>query len=105
MTETINIYKTGDIAASQCLVTLEAFIGDMDNAELADDSTVDVSEAVTAINGLICALDQRDAEIERLRAENTMLRGAMMTIRTAVNAIEQFARDNEQIAPDRENGT
>lgn len=68
MTETIKVYETSDVGASQSLVTLEGFIGDMDNAELADDSTVDTSEAVIAINGLIHSLEQRDAENERLRA-------------------------------------
>jgi hypothetical protein len=71
--DTIKTYQANDVGASQCLVTLEGFIGDMDNAELADDSTVDTSDAVTAINGLIWSLEQRDAEIERLRASHAEL--------------------------------
>ena len=71
--ETIKVYHGNDVGASQCLVTLEGFIGDMDNAELADDSTVDTSDAVTAINGLIWSLEQRDTEIERLRAALTKI--------------------------------
>lgn len=66
-TETIKDYVTSDIGASQSLVTLEGFIGDVENAETVDDGTFDCSDAVTAINGLIFSLEQRDAEIERLR--------------------------------------
>ena len=69
MTETIKTYQGNDAGASQCLVTLEGFIGDMDNAELADDSTVDTSDAVTAINGLIHSIERSESENERLRAE------------------------------------
>jgi hypothetical protein len=73
MADTIKTYQANDVGASQCLVTLEGFIGDMDNAELADDSTVDTSDAITAINGLIWSLEQRDAEIKRLRASHAEL--------------------------------
>lgn len=66
--ETIKNYETDDVGASQSLVTLECFIGDMEGAELADDSTVDASDAVTAINGLIFSLERRDAEIARMRS-------------------------------------
>jgi hypothetical protein len=62
-----------DVGAGQSLVTLELFIGDMDSAELADDSAIDVSDAVTAVNGLIHSLESRDAEIERLQAERDEL--------------------------------
>lgn len=65
--ETIKTYQGSSIGASQCLVTLESFIGDMENAELADDSTVDASDAVTAINGLIWEIERREAEVERMR--------------------------------------
>lgn len=68
MGETIKTYTGPDVGASQCLVTLESFIGDMDNAELADDSTVDTSDAVTAINGLVWSLERREARINQLGA-------------------------------------
>lgn len=58
--ETIQTYKGSDASVSCCLVTLEGFIGDMDGAELADDSTVDASDAVTAINGLIWSMERRE---------------------------------------------
>src|SRR5580765_812863 len=74
--ETIKTYKTSDIGASQSLVTLETFIGDMDNAELADNSSVDTSEAVIATNGLILSLEQRDAEIAHLHHECERLQAA-----------------------------
>lgn len=94
----IKTYQGSDIGVSQCLVTLEGFVGDMDNAELADDSTVDTSDAVIAINGLIWSLEQREVEIERLefrfkrecyltvdlRAEVEKLRAALATIRAFV---------------------
>lgn len=60
-----------DVGASQCLVTLESFIGDVDGAELDNGDVLDATDAVTAINGLIWSLEQRDAEIERLRAAQT----------------------------------
>lgn len=66
--ETIKTYQDSSVGVSQCLVTLEGFVGDMENAELADDSTVDTSDAVIAINGLIGEIERREAEIERLRA-------------------------------------
>lgn len=65
--ETIRNYKTSDTGASQSLVTLECFIGDVDGAELADDgSIVDASNAVAAVNGLIHSLEQRDETINLL---------------------------------------
>lgn len=67
--ETIKTYAGSDVSVSQCLVTLESFIGDMDNAELADDSTIDTANAVTAINGLIWSMERREAMIERLLAD------------------------------------
>jgi hypothetical protein len=66
--ETINTYVTSDVGASQSLVTLENFVGSVDNAELADSSSIDTSDVVTALNVLIYSLERRDAEIERLRA-------------------------------------
>lgn len=75
--ETIKTYTGSDIGASQCLVTLEGFIGDLDGKTIGtetasglfdDEGTVDTSDAVTAINGLIFSLEQRDAEIEKLLA-------------------------------------
>lgn len=65
--ETIKTYQ-GGADAGQALVTLEGFIGDMENLETVDDGTVDASDAVTAINALIWSLEKRDAEIEKLRA-------------------------------------
>jgi len=79
--ETIKTYQGSDAAVSQCLVALENFIGDVDGETLAsdapdgglyDEGTVDASDAVTAINGLIFALEQQDAlraEVERLTKE------------------------------------
>jgi hypothetical protein len=66
--ETIKTYQGSDVGASQCLVTLENFIGDCDGAELEAGGALDGSDAVTAINGLIWSLEQRDAQIARLRA-------------------------------------
>lgn len=89
----IKTYTGSDVGASQCLVTLEGFIGDMDNAELADDSTVDTSDAVTAINGLIWSLEQRDAEIERLRplAEAVRaLRAERDRLKGVINFVESW---------------
>ena len=65
--ETIKVYQTCDIGASQCLVTLECFIGDVVGAELADGAVIEADNAVTAINGLIWSLEQRDAKIGRLQ--------------------------------------
>mgnify|MGYP001611600072 CR=1 FL=1 len=82
--ETIKTYRGSSVGVSQCLVTLEGFIGDMENAELADDSTVDASDAVTAINALIWEMEKREAEIERLRAALTDI----------VNAADNQDHDN-----------
>lgn len=79
--ETIKNYETSDTGASQSLVTLEGFIGDMGNGDFEDDNTVDTSDAVTAINGLIYSLERRDAEIARLTAENERLQGIIENMR------------------------
>lgn len=71
MIETIKIYQGQDVGASQCLVTLESFIGDTNEQELDDGTVLDASDAVTAINGLIWSLERRETEIERLRAALT----------------------------------
>lgn len=65
--ETIKSYVTDDVGARQSIVELENFIGDVEGAELADNIVFDASDAVTALNGLIIALEQRDKEIARLR--------------------------------------
>jgi hypothetical protein len=76
VTETIKTYQGQDIGVSQCLVTLEGFIGDMDGKTVAteaadgffnDEGTVDASDAVTAINGLIWSLEKRESEIAQLK--------------------------------------
>ena len=73
-TETIKTYQGGGIGVSQCLVTLENFVGDVENVETIDDGTFDCSDAVTAINALIWEMEKREAEIERLRAALTEAR-------------------------------
>ncbi len=75
--ETIKTYQGSSIGASQCLVTLEGFIGDMENAELCDGSTVDASDAVTAINGLIWEIERREAEVESEREGRAKLADAL----------------------------
>jgi hypothetical protein len=102
--ETIKTYAGQDVGTSQCLVTLEVFIGDVDNTTSDDDSTIDTSDAVTAINGLIASLERREAEIERLRTalEDTAyplgeIDGLMVQIerlRAERHAANQLAADN-----------
>lgn len=77
MQETIKTYQGPSIGVSQCLVTLEGFIGDVDGKTIAtpadedtfiDDGTIDSSEAVTAINALIWEMERREARINQLGA-------------------------------------
>ncbi len=83
--ETIKTYQGSSIGASQCLVTLENFIGDMENADLSDGSTVDASDAVTAINGLIWEIERREAEVERLRTSLGYFVGCAYPVSTEIN--------------------
>jgi hypothetical protein len=53
MIEIIKTYRGQDPALKDALLELENFIGDMENAVLADDSTIDASDAVKALNILI----------------------------------------------------
>ena len=53
MIEIIKTYSGQDPALKDAFLALETFIGDMENAELADDSTIDASDAVHALNILI----------------------------------------------------
>jgi hypothetical protein len=57
MSETIKPYCGGNPEIATAVTELEIFIGDMDNADLADDSTVDTSDAVKALNVLIDRLN------------------------------------------------
>ena len=71
--EIIKTYQGPDVGVSQCLVTLEGFIGDANEQELDDGTVLDASYAVTAINGLIWSIERREAENERLRAALTKI--------------------------------
>jgi hypothetical protein len=76
MSESIEIIKTyqgPDASVSQCLATLEGFIGDTNEQELDDGTVLDASDAVTAINGLIWSMERCEAENERLRAALTKI--------------------------------
>jgi hypothetical protein len=53
MPETIQNYSGEDPEIRKAAGVLEDFIGDMENAEFADDSTLDASDAVAALNVLI----------------------------------------------------
>ena len=66
--EIIKTYQGPDVSVSQCLVTLEGFIGDTNEQELDDGTVLDASDAVAAINGLIWSMEGCEAENERLRA-------------------------------------
>lgn len=55
--EYIMIYTGGEKAIADAVCELETFIGDMENAELADGSTVYCPEAVLALNVLIGRLN------------------------------------------------
>lgn len=77
MTETIKTYQGASVSVSQCLVTLEIFIGDVDGKTIAieagedefiDDGTVDAADAIIAINGLIWSMEQCEARINELGA-------------------------------------
>jgi hypothetical protein len=58
--ETIKIYNGGDPKIAEAVCQLETFIGDMENLELADDSTVYAPEAVAALNVLIERLNRSE---------------------------------------------
>lgn len=75
MQETIKTYQGPSIGVSQCLVTLEGFIGDVDGKTIAtpaeddkfaDEGTVDAADAVTAINALIWEMERRETRINQL---------------------------------------
>jgi hypothetical protein len=53
MIEIIKTYRGQDPALKDALLKIEDFIGYVENAVLADDSTIDASDAVTALNTLI----------------------------------------------------
>lgn len=53
----IRNYSGPDREVAVAVTELEVFIGDMDNAELADDSTVDVTGAAKALDLLISKLN------------------------------------------------
>ena len=53
----IKNYTGPDVVVADACRDLEIFIGDMDNAELADDSTVDTSDPVRALNIIIDRLN------------------------------------------------
>lgn len=73
MSATLKTYAGSDVGVSQCLVTLEGFLADMDHAELADDSTIDIGDAVIAVTGLVWSLERREGTIEHLRTALTKL--------------------------------
>lgn len=79
MIETLKTYQGQDVGASQCLITLESFIGDTNEQELDDGTVLDASDAVTAINGLIFSLERREAEIKSLRNDVEKLRSGLST--------------------------
>jgi rubrerythrin len=66
--ETIKTYETEDAATSLHLVALEDFINTIDETE-TDDGVIDASDAVTALNGIISALEDRDQRIAELQAQ------------------------------------
>lgn len=53
----IRNYSGPDREVAAAVTVLEIFIGDMDNAELADDSTVDTAAAAKALDLLIGKLN------------------------------------------------
>jgi hypothetical protein len=55
--ETIKNYIGKDAVIANACRDLEIFIGDMDNAGLTDDSTVDTTDPVRALNILIDKLN------------------------------------------------
>lgn len=56
----IKAYNGQDPAIRDAIAKLEDFIGDVDNADLADDSTVDTLPAVDGLNILIERLNMLD---------------------------------------------
>lgn len=77
MIESIKTYQGASASVSQCLVTLEGFIGHVDGQTIAtetgdggfiDEGTIDAADAVTAINGLIWSLEHCEARINELGA-------------------------------------
>lgn len=56
--ETIKNYTGTDPAIRDAFLELEGVIGDMENADLADGSTFDCSDAVKAMNVLLDALNR-----------------------------------------------
>jgi hypothetical protein len=53
---TIADYRSLSPEVQAHIAQIEDFIGDMENAELADGSTVYAEDVVVALNGLIAAL-------------------------------------------------
>lgn len=112
-TETIKTYQGSSVGVSQCLVTLEGFIGDLDGKTIAtpfedeqfiDEGTVDAAEAVTAINALIWEIEKREAEIVRLRMlvghSADMLEGAQSGFIPGCSADIEFGVHRDQMIKD-----
>lgn len=105
--ETIRTYAGSDAAVSQCLVALETFIGDVDGRDIGfecegedgkryftDDGTVDASDAVTAINGLIFTIERRERQLPAGDAAGAPI--SATDVRWAVNyLLETIAKEFE----------
>jgi hypothetical protein len=72
-----------DLTIEQHLSNLGAFIDDADYFELADDSTVDITEACAAFHAI-------SAEIARLRAELAAARQDAERMRNALRPFVEF---------------
>lgn len=107
--EVIKTYSGSDIGASQCLVTLETFIGDVDGKDIGtasddgnggetffDEGTIDTGDAVTAINGLIWSLERREAEIAQLSREKEELARTNEALHRELDDMTERCRTAEQ---------
>lgn len=103
---TIQNYEGNDPEISVAVTTLECFIGDMENAELADDSTVDASDAAWALNLLTgrlnfpsCdprneALEEAAKLIEKMRRNNLgLVHPAAQADADAIRALKSPSRN------------
>lgn len=63
MAPTIKNYTGTSPTIKAAFLDLETFIGDMDNADLADDSTVDTYDVVRALNVIVDAINAAESRV------------------------------------------